>query len=251
MKDPLATPNRIAFAGDWHANIHWALSAIKYAAEQGADVIVHLGDFGYRYNAEFLRRVSKELAYRGLHILFVDGNHEDFPILLRYRVHENGLRKLTNQIYHLPRGFRWQWDGITFLALGGAYSVDRKWRVPGTSWWKEEELTPEDVQHAIDGGPVDIFVSHDCPTGVPIPDLNDDAFPFIELVRAEEHRTLVRQVVDEVCPRRIFHGHYHRDYQVTVDLGYGPVVVTGLDCDGLALARNVQVVDLAELKESE
>ena len=30
---------RVAYAGDWHANTRWAIKAIEYAQEQGADEI--------------------------------------------------------------------------------------------------------------------------------------------------------------------------------------------------------------------
>ena len=39
------------------------------------------------------------------------------------------------------------------------------------------------------------------------------------------------RVVDAVQPSHLLHGHLHRSYQRTCDFGYGPVEVTGLDCD--------------------
>jgi hypothetical protein len=247
--DPLATPARVAFAGDWHANTRWGVAAIQYAAERGAEVIVQLGDFGYEYRAAFLDGLDRALGRTGLRLFFVDGNHEDFPVLLRYPVRSNGLRQLASRIWHLPRGFRWIWGGLRWLALGGAHSVDRPWREPGVSWWREEELTDDDVERATAGGPADIMVAHDCPAGVPIPGLADSAhlWPAEELVAAEAHRARVRQVVDAVRPRTIWHGHFHRRYATSADLGYGPVSVAGLDCDGSTLDRNVAVVALDDV----
>src|SRR5262245_45957967 len=121
--DPLATPARIAFAGDWHANTRWGISAIQFAAEQGAEVIIQLGDFGYEFRPAFLDGLERALVRTGLRLLFVDGNHEDFPTLLRYPVRSDGLRRLTDRVWHLPRGFRWVWGGLRWLALGGAHSV--------------------------------------------------------------------------------------------------------------------------------
>jgi hypothetical protein len=88
-------------------------------------VILQLGDFGYTLDAAFMRRVERTLARTGLHLVFVDGNHEAFTYLYRYPIGGNGLRTLTPHIHQLPRGFRWTWAGVRFLALGGAYSVDR------------------------------------------------------------------------------------------------------------------------------
>jgi len=247
--DPLADPTRIAVAGDWHENGPWARKAIAHAAEQGADVIVHVGDYGYEYSAKFMKAVETALAAAGIALLFVDGNHENHPTLNRYAIGTNGLRQLTPHVWHMPRGFRWTWAGVRFLALGGAHSVDRPWREPGISWWKEEWITEAQAQHAIDGGPADVLVSHDCPAGVHIPDLDRTAhlFPPLEIMRADEHRRILRRVTDAVQPSTIWHGHYHRAYETIADLGYGPVQVTGLDCDETSLACNVRVVDMTDL----
>ena len=39
-------PQRIMVAGDWHGNETYALEALKHAHEAGAEVIIHVGDFG-------------------------------------------------------------------------------------------------------------------------------------------------------------------------------------------------------------
>jgi hypothetical protein len=251
--DPLATPARVAFAGDWHANTRWGIAAIQYAAEQGAEAIVQLGDFGYEFRAAFLDGLERALQRTGLRLLFVDGNHEDFPTLLRYPVRDNGLRRLSDRVWHLPRGFRWVWGGVRWLALGGAHSVDRPWREPGISWWHQEAITDDDIARAVAGGPADILVAHDCPAGVDIPGLAESAhlWPAEELVAANAHRAQLRRVVDAVRPRTIWHGHFHRRYSAVADLGYGPVTAHGLDCDGSTFDGNVSVLTLDEILPAE
>jgi predicted phosphodiesterase len=252
VADPLAEPARIALAGDWHMNGPWAAEAIATTVRTAdPDVFIQLGDFGYTFDAEYLQAVDGALATAGVPLLFVDGNHESFPTLHRYPVRDHGLRRLTEHVWHLPRGFRWQWGDVRFVSLGGAYSVDRTWRIPGVSWWNDETVTPEQAARAIAGGPVDVLIAHDCPTGVVIPGIDDTSspspWPPVELVRAYEHRTLLRQVVDAVRPTTIWHGHYHRRYATTAELGYGPVTVLGLDCDGTTVADNVHVLDLGAI----
>nr|WP_221374522.1 metallophosphoesterase [Actinoplanes polyasparticus] len=247
MTDPLTTPERIAFAGDWHENAEYAARAIRHAKNAGADVLIQLGDFGYNYGRHFLALVSAAAMYQRLPVLFIDGNHENFPKLHSYPIGADGLREVSDWVWHLPRGFRWEWSGIRFLALGGAHSVDRPWRQPGLSWWKDEAITEEQAAQAISGGPTDVLIAHDCPIGVDIPGLQPDAFPPLEILRAEEHRGVLRRVVEAVRPQWIWHGHYHQQYGQTVDLGYGPVTAVGLDCDGSDLRSNVQVVTLANL----
>jgi hypothetical protein len=43
------------------------------------------------------------------------------------------------------------------------------------------------------------------------------------------------------------HGHLHIGYQRRVDLGAGPVEITGLDCDG-AESFNWAIVDVASMR---
>jgi hypothetical protein len=248
--DPLATPRRIAFAGDWHGNTSWAVGAISYAAAEGADVLIHTGDFGYYFTHRFLDTVERALAEVAMPLLFVDGNHENFPTLYGFKMAENGLRPLTEHLWHLPRGFRWTWDGIRFLALGGAHSVDRLRRRDGIDWWPDERITLDDVQRALDGGPTDVLISHDCPAGVQIPGLEQSAhrWPAREIEHAEGHRELLRIVADYTRPSLIWHGHYHVRYRTWEDnLDYGVVMVNGLDCDGTTPGDNIDIVDLAQL----
>lgn len=251
MLDPLTEPNRIAFAGDWHANADYADRAVLYAKDQGADVLVHLGDFGYAFTGEFLSTVTATLRYAGLPLLFIDGNHEDHDLLDSAPIGGDGLRQITNRMWHLPRGFRWTWAGTRYVALGGAHSVDRPWRTPGTSWWQQETITERQAQTVIDDGPADVLICHDCPTGVTIPGIDDRVtappFPPLELMRSHQHRQLLRRVVDAVRPRWVWHGHYHQRYTQLVDLGFGPLMVNGLDCDGRNLDANVRVVNAKDM----
>jgi predicted phosphodiesterase len=244
---PLATPTRIAFAGDWHANTHYATAAIDWAAVHGAQVILHTGDFGYGLSGLFLARLPNALLARHMRLLFVDGNHEHHDALNRMPLDDHGLRPVAPLIWHLPRGYRWTWAGVRFLALGGAHSVDRRHRVPGVSWWPQETLTTTDAATAVAGGRADVMVCHDAPAGVDIPGLNPRMWPEGEVRAANNHRELLATVVSAVQPRWLWHGHYHRRYTAK---GPPPVDcrVEGLDCDGVDLNDNIQVVDLADLR---
>lgn len=249
MMDPLATPGRIAFAGDWHANEKWARRAISFAVDGGADAIVHVGDFGYDFNMIYMAALSSS----PIPILFVDGNHEDHVWLNRQPIGDNGLRQLSDRVWHLPRGFRWNWGGVLFLACGGAFSVDRRFRTLGRSWWRGEELTFEDVAECKRGGPVDVLIAHDCPAGVVIPTIDDRREPpswirSVDLASSAAHRQILREVVDTVEPWEIWHGHYHHHYARTVRFPYGEATVVGLDCDESRLTANVQFADLADLQ---
>jgi predicted phosphodiesterase len=245
--DPLAAPAKLAFAGDWHGQARYAERAIAVASHLGATTLIHTGDFAYSFDYAFLSVVTEALTEHGMVLLFADGNHEDFDKLYSWPIGENGLRRVSARVYHLPRGFRWRWAGVSFIAVGGAHSVDRKYRQPHVSWWPDETLTAGDVIRCTTGGVVDVMVSHDCPAGVDIPGLSPEMFDPHEIERSEKHRETLRAIVDEIQPLRVVHGHYHVEYDTTADLGYGPVQVTGLDCDGSPMGANLRVFELGQL----
>ncbi len=234
--DPFGTtPAQVAFAGDWEAEISWADISVERAAEVGADVIVQLGDFGHRFTRRYLEVVDDACRRTGVPVLFVDGNHEDHQWLARQPLVASGARQIASMVYHLPRGFRWSWYGIRFLALGGAHSVDRPTRLrSGQLWQPEERITVTDAALAVRGGAVDVLVSHDCPSGVDIPGLGTGRPMFHpdEIAQSNLNRRLLATIVEEVRPAAVWHGHYHRRYRTTADFGYGPVTVNGLGLPG-------------------
>lgn len=247
-RNPLTQPDRIAIAGDWHGDIAWACQAIWHAHEHGADTLIHLGDFGYQFKPHFLIRLNEILATCGMSLLFVDGNHDDHEWLATLRVHRTGLRPLGDWIWHVPRGFRWKWHGLRFVGVGGAHSVDGMWRRQGGLMWQPaERITDEQAAEVMRGGVADVMFSHDCPSGVDIPGLNPRDFPHFEILRAQEHRLLLRQIVDVVKPQAIWHGHYHVPYQQQPNFGWGPIAVSGLAENGSSIAGNLHLVDLPDL----
>lgn len=211
-------PARVVVAGDWDGNQRWAARVINYAADHRAGFVVQCGDFGYRGNRGwtdvYLSHLDSVLARRGIELYWIDGNHENHPLLAQIPIDpETGRRPITDYISHLPRCYGWCWHGQTWLALGGAHSVDRRWGQQGRDWWPEEELSAQDAARAIQGGPADVIVAHDCPAGVAIPGLDrPSSWPAEDLAASEEHRHRIQSVVDATHPHTLFHGHFHRRY---------------------------------------
>lgn len=243
-------PKKIAFAGDWHMNERWAATAIHYAAKQGADVILHAGDFGYTFRPSFLHEVGAALGSHGMHLFFVDGNHENHDYLRQLPKNEDGTGHVGKYVSHLPRGFRWNWDGVRFLGIGGAVSVDQYMRTQGVSWWVQEPISSRDLAAAIEGGLVDVVLAHDAPAGHEIPTIHRQAHLWPEeLIRSSEgNRERLRQVADEVRPRHWFHGHYHVPYETTVFFGEESTRICGLDMDGGALENSLTFRTLDDLR---
>ena len=243
---------RIAMCGDWHGNYSYAQKALLHCIREGADVIIHVGDFGFWALNGYLDMLNDLCEQHGVILMFVDGNHEHHVLLNSIPVDDDGVRRIKDRLWHLPRGFRWEWEGVTFMALGGAHSVDADDRRVGIDYFTEETITLGEAYRAAADGPVDVLITHDCPDGVDIPGMTKDSnfFPAHQIEKAQRHRALLREVVNEVTPRFLWHGHYHRRYQAWLQIDdEHKCLVTGLDKDGTAFDKNVHIVDVYQLAE--
>lgn len=247
--DPLV----IAFAGDWHANGPWASAMIRCAKRNGADVIVQAGDTGFTFNHTFMKHLRRGLEETDLELFFVDGNHDEHPQLFRrWKRDENGfgIPRFTNpveenRIHYIPRGHRWEWNGKTFMGLGGAVSVDRQWRIPGDSWWPEEAITVAEAEYAARPGRVDVMVCHDLLESAELPNLRkSEGWPEDVLRASKQNREVIQAVVDAVKPELYVHGHFHQRH----DQHIGKMRVVSLDMDGTSSARNLIYFD-ADLRQ--
>lgn len=250
-------PDRFLIAGDWHAHGYQAGAALGLMENIGPDVkvLVHVGDFGIWPSTAghtFLKRLSEALVERDMWVLFVDGNHEDFNTLLNIPRELDGHRIVRERIVHLPRGFRWNWNGIDFGALGGAHSVDQQWRQPGKTWWAQEWVNDNELARFRGGGPVDVVFMHDSPAGAPneVVDSEDNqkrAFASYgprNMAMASDHRRRLASAIDPTDPAMIFHGHYHRRMQGTYTREGGrECTVIGLDQGG-SVSRNTFLFDI-------
>lgn len=232
-------PDRVVFAGDWHGARAWAVGVIDMLPDLLPDEsprrIVHCGDLGYwpgSAGERYLAAVDRALKEADGELWFADGNHEWHEQLQRLAADVPGRSRLwlTDRVHWLMRGHRWSWHHRTWLALGGATSVDRPIRTPGVDWWPEEAITYRQGVEVIAGGLAEVMVCHDCPAGVPLKLPNPPA--WWEMEPAENHRDVLAEIVTEVQPRWLMHGHYHLAHDTTVTMTHGAVQVTGLAADG-------------------
>lgn len=248
------------FAGDTHGSTWDMTRAINAAVARNVTHMIVLGDFGFwtaSHSVGFLDQTNKKLADYNITLYWVDGNHEDHLALLDLPMAPDGTRPIRSNIFHLPRGFRWMWGGVRFLAFGGAYSVDRDWRKLGVSYFKEETATPEQVAAAVADGVTDILIMHDSPAGVPN-DITDipanqqhgvSLFGQHNIENATAHRELLRPLLTETKPSIILHGHYHLDFQHTFkahDLGRSSVL--SLNESSQSLKSSTYTISLEALK---
>lgn len=143
------------------------------------DVVIIAGDFGWCFNATPTGAESSEERKALDHLeklpfttLFIDGNHENFDRLLRYREGEAYSGKvgiLRNHVLHLKqRGHIYDICGYKVWCFGGASSTDKQYRTEGRSWWPQEEAAEAEYAYGLEqlkaaGWKVDLVVAHEAP----------------------------------------------------------------------------------------
>lgn len=255
----------IAFLGDTHGNTPFALKAISEADNRNCKIIMQLGDFGIWDHTpggiKFLDMIDDALEDRDMTLIFCDGNHENFDSLLALPVSDDGFRRVRKNILHAPRGHIWELYGVTFMAMGGAHSIDGPrgaWpqsRGPGYdrmygefnlgAWWPQETIKVEEAYDAKEaalayresGNEIDVLIAHDCPAGVSIPGIT--GYPAGDM-----NRELLADVCDAAEAKYIFCGHYHRRY--TGEYRKAKVEIMASDVDN---AEQMLIVSADTLKE--
>ncbi len=136
------------------------------------DVLIILGDAGFNFSGGFLDRMKKEaVSQLPITLLCIHGNHEQRPanIPTYHEIAWNGgcvyVEDEFPSILFAKDGEVYNLNGMQAIAIGGAYSIDWMLRVPGRSWWPDEQPSTEiktRVEQKLDalGWKVDIVLSH-------------------------------------------------------------------------------------------
>lgn len=243
-------------SGDIHGSNPHVEDLCRWSKKFDCDAIVQVGDWagvwpfrknGWKSDARgvkipsyervlpdyWLNKMENVLSQHDVHMYFLDGNHEWFCgwDQLGIDINADDFVWADDHITYLPRGFAWEWDGVRFLSVGGAVSVDRYDRQEGLTWDTRERLTDAQVKKAVSRGKVDVMLSHDT---VEIPSqlaihLRTTGYsnPKLDAI-SRQHREKLSHIARKVRPQFLFHGHYHYSY---VESWEG-IRVRGIDRDG-------------------
>ncbi len=210
----------VGVTGDWHQDSAWAKVALDTYYEYGATYIFQLGDFGFsldKRGRKFLHHINETLTDNKQKLLVTLGNHENYVDFKEGAVPVPNMEGWVYvpdypHVLFALRGARLKVDGVEFVSLGGANSIDKFFREENISWWAEEQISPFDVEATVSGGLADVMLTHDCPTGVDLfagkESASKDWFPT-EIAYAGLSRKKVLEATLDVKPKLLLHGHYH------------------------------------------
>ncbi len=261
---------RLLVLGDTHGNTgHLVNNVFPLVPQLGIDVIVQVGDFGYWEHTddgvEFLNACERLCAEYDVNLYWLHGNHDKHSLTLALYGSlrtDDGFIPCRSRVFYIPQGHAWTWKGYRLRAFGGAYSIDKQWRLEiegkraykfnygrtsgepvivtaETLWFPEEQMTDAEMDDllAADSGPVDIVFSHDFPARA------NPGPHFKTLPECLPNQQRLQRAMDAHKPAFWFHGHLHHHYTDHVLHGSDDpnvaavTTVVGLGCDPAAAGR--------------
>jgi hypothetical protein len=230
-----ATVEKVALAGDWHGRLLWAELMIERAHEADVKLILQLGDFGVwqdNQGQKYLYRVNKLLTKLDMYVLVTLGNHENYTMVDNFvEIREGDWKGFkfdpkNPRIMYFQRGQVLTLNGVNFISLGGANSIDKFNRVEYRSWWPGEQISTGDMYRtqenalALEGG-VDVFLAHDVFASARLWENHrsaDMGWSVRAFEYAQQSRDSLQLVAEVVKPKMWFHGHYHRRMELETTL---------------------------------
>jgi len=213
----------IYFTGDIHGS---GFEIVKFCERYdltATDTVVLLGDVGANfYLDERDRKLKVALSILKPTVFCIHGNHEIRPANIPSYITKdwNGgtvwYEEAFPNILFAKDGDIYLLEGITYLVIGGAYSVDKFYRLSrGYGWWEDEQPSDtikEYVEKQIAEKHFDVILSHTCPFKYEPKEM------FISMINQSTVDTSTEQWLDKIEETAKYEawlcGHWHIDKRI-------------------------------------
>ena len=201
------------------------VTAPPHTSQAVDDVMIILGDAGLNFYGGFRDRYKKErLSRLPLTIFSIHGNHEMRPgtiasyHLMDWRGGKVYVEDDFPNLLFAVDGEIYDFDGIQTIVIGGAYSVDKFYRLANNyGWWPDEQPSPaikEKVERVLADRcwAVDVVLSHTTPLKYePV----EVFLPSIDQSKVDKStETWLDGIEDRLTYKHWYCGHYHVDKDV-------------------------------------
>ena len=215
---------KFVITGDTHG---MNISRVKGMELKEDEAVIILGDAGFNFYLNKTDYKNKtKFNEMNIDVYCVRGNHEERPENIgAIKVYDEEIKGEVwiepefPHIHYFIDGGTYEIEGQSVLVLGGAYSVDKFYRLSHfapdakwTGWFKDEQLTKEereDILNKVAGAHFDIILSHTCPVDWEPTDLFLNS---INQSKVDKTMELWLQDIKESVDWGIWlFGHFHAD----------------------------------------
>lgn len=213
----------VYFTGDIHGAPYRIIRFCKRYNLTKDDIVIILGDVGANYSRdsrddEMKRQFSKLKPT----ILCIHGNHEIRPEhiegydLVSWCGGKVWVQSQYPNILFAKDGEMYEINGIRYIVIGGAYSVDKDYRLRiGQGWWPDEQpsdLIKEYVENQLKNNKIDVVLSHTCPFKY---EPTEKFLPFIDQSTVDNSTEKWLDTIEEKIDYKAWYcGHWHTDKHI-------------------------------------
>lgn len=213
--------NRVFVTGDIHGDMTDLADRVEYIGSSTKDdLLIILGDCAFFYSVFFDkpendRARRKFAAALPVTILCLQGNHEQpFKEMAADKIRLlGGDGYHADGIYFAANGTTLNINGRTAHVVGGAYSVDKPWRLArGSGWWENEELSEaelDSIYNNAKGKHFDFILTHTCPYNFLPREVFLPGIDQSQVSHCTEHA--LQKIHDETTFDHWYCGHFHTD----------------------------------------
>ena len=219
----------IYVTGDTHGKFTNVEHFIHKMNTSTDDILIILGDAGINYyihdgkDTKSSIKTKEYLATLPITIFCIHGNHEERPYNVQgYEIQQYfGANayvnlKYPNQIF-AKDGEIYNFNGLNTIALGGAYSVDKYYRLSnGYAWFKSEQpdqSIKDYVESQLNNAnwDVDVVLSHTCPIETEPTHL---FLPFIDQASVDKStEKWLQTIAERLNFKKWYFGHFHDNWK--------------------------------------
>lgn len=215
----------IYITGDTHGNFEHIESFCKRMDTSTDDILIILGDAGINfYGEEYDRRKKIYLNSLPITLFCIHGNHEQRPYTISsYKEKEwhKGIvyyEEEFSSILFAKDGEIFDLDGKKTIVLGGAYSIDKYFRLlRGYPWWSDEQPSMEIKQYAEQrleeqNWKIDIVLSHTGPLKF---EPREMFLEGIDQSRVDKSTEIwLDYIENKLSYKKWYFGHYHTEKKI-------------------------------------
>ncbi len=215
----------IYITGDTHGNFKHIESFCKRMDTSTDDILIILGDAGINfYGEEYDRRKKIYLNSLPITLFCIHGNHEQRPYTISsYKEKEwhEGIvyyEEEFSSILFAKDGEIFDLDGKKTIVLGGAYSIDKYFRLlRGYPWWSDEQPSMEIKQYAEhrleeQNWKIDIVLSHTGPLKF---EPREMFLEGIDQSRVDKSTEIwLDYIENKLSYKKWYFGHYHTEKKI-------------------------------------
>ena len=225
MRELLHPKNQIYLTGDTHGQFERIISFCERQQVQPESTFIILGDVGLNYYGDRRDNRGKDnLTKIPITFFCIHGNHEMRPSEeLGYQVKEYHGGKVwvqpeyPNLVFAID-GEIYDFFGHSCIVIGGAYSVDKYYRLARGYNWFEDEQPSDEIKEKVERmlserhWKIDVVLSHTCPLRY------EPTEVFLSMIDQSSVDKSTEQWLDTIESRlhyeRWYCGHYHTDKEI-------------------------------------